>query len=90
VYQCVKIGIKREYKSRPVASNFYFRSESDTNSVYSVMMMDQRKLDMLVKLKESWKYEDENRKFALPGMLSANKSMPLAFKNLRSPLKNYG
>jgi len=45
---------------------------------------------MLTTLESSFKYNDADRKFALPGLLSANKDMGLAFKNLRSPLKNQG
>jgi hypothetical protein len=53
-------------------------------------MMNERKLDMLKELATGWKYSDEDRKFALPGMVSANKDMATAFKSLRSPLKNEG
>jgi hypothetical protein len=54
------------------------------------MMMSERKLDMLKELAQSWKYNDADRKFALPGMVSANKDMAKSFASLRSPLKNEG
>jgi hypothetical protein len=60
------------------------------NSVYSVMMMSEKKLEMLKELAQSWKYNDVDRKFALPGLVSANKDMAKSFASLRSPLKNEG
>jgi hypothetical protein len=54
------------------------------------MMMSERKLEMLKDLTQSYKYSDSDRKFALPGMVSANKDMAKSFASLRSPLKNEG
>ena len=60
------------------------------NSVYSVMLMSVRKLEMLIELASSWRYNDNDRKFALPGMVSANKNLATAFASMRCPLKNEG
>ena len=45
---------------------------------------------MLHNLAHDWKMNDEDRKFAIPGMISANHKLADAFKSLRSPLKNEG
>jgi glutaredoxin-related protein len=52
------------------------------------MMMSEAKLEKLKDLSESFRYSKENKNFAIPGMLSANKDMALSFVSLRSPLLN--
>jgi hypothetical protein len=56
IYQIVKIGIQREYKGKNCVSNFYFNHNMAVNSVYSVVMMNERKLEMLKELATGWKY----------------------------------
>jgi len=89
MYQATKKAIQRRVKGVNVQrSNFYVRNEKAFKTLYSCVLMPAEKFKDLMKLRDN--YEQREKKFILPGFLTANKTKEHCFENFLSPFGNHG
>ena len=70
-------------------NSFYYKYKEPKN-IFSVQLMNKKKLNALISLYKNDDIHENQKKFMIPGMLSANTELEECFRNFRSPLENEG